>query len=106
MKKEITRLVKKTAKVAGITCIAAGAVAIMTSKTAVQTIVKGGEYLKDAVKKILNDEPQADETEAHEEAPAAAEADFAAEETAAAEEAPVEVEVPVVEEAPAGEENT
>lgn len=72
MKKEIKSIVKKTAKVAGVTCIAAGAVALMTSVTAIKAMTEGGKYLKDTVKKILNEEPR---TEAHvaeeaEEAPA------------------------------------
>lgn len=84
MKKEIKKIVKKTAKIAGVTCIAAGAVAIVTSKTALQAIVKGGEYLKDAIKKILNEGPKADAVAT--EAPVV-------EEDSTAEEAPAEENV-------------
>lgn len=61
MNKEIKTVLKKTAKIAGVTCVAAGAVAIVTSKAALQAMLKGGEYLKDAVKKIIDEEPNAEE---------------------------------------------
>lgn len=62
MNKELKNIVKKTAKIGGVICVAAGAVAIVTSKTALQVILKGGEYFKDAVKKIVNEEPDVEET--------------------------------------------
>ena len=61
MSKEINTIVKKTVKVACVTCIAAGAVALMTSAAAIKTMTEGARYLKDTVKKIVNEEPEAEE---------------------------------------------
>ena len=83
-KEEAIVVVKKAAKIAGVTCIAAGAVALMTSAAAIKAMTEGAKYLKDTVKKIVDEEP---------------EAEAAAEETAEAAE-----EVPAAEEAPAAEE--
>lgn len=74
MNKEIKTIVKKTAKVAGVTCIAAGAVALMTSATALKALTEGGKYLKDTIKKIIDDEPKTEDVVVDavvEEAPAA-----------------------------------
>lgn len=74
MNKEVKSIVKKTAKIAGVTCIAAGAVALMTSAAAIKAMTEGAKYLKDTVKKIINEEPEAEvvvEETAEEEAPAA-----------------------------------
>lgn len=94
MDKEFETIVKKGAKIAGVTCLAAGAVALMTSAAALTAMVEGAKYLKDAVKKIIDEEPKAEP---------AAEPEVAAEEPAA-EEVPAEPEVaaeePAVEEAP------
>lgn len=55
MKKEALSIVKKTAKIAGVTCVAAGAIAIMTSGTALTAIGTGFRYVKDTVVKILKE---------------------------------------------------
>lgn len=73
MNLEIKSIVKKTAKIAGVTCIAAGAVALMTSATAIKAMMEGAKYLKNTVKRIIDEEPKAEAlvTEAvFEEAPA------------------------------------
>lgn len=57
MKKEAKNLVKKTAKIAGVTCVAAGAVALMTTGAALKALTEGAKYLKDTVKKIVDEEP-------------------------------------------------
>ena len=88
MNKEIKSIVKKTAKIGAVTCVAAGAVALMTTGTALKALTEGAKYLKDTVKKIVGEESDIE---------------------AVIEEAPVEdvVEAPaaeaVVEEAPAAE---
>lgn len=41
MHKEAKNLVKKTAKIAGITCVAAGAVALMTTGAALKALTEG-----------------------------------------------------------------
>lgn len=80
MKKDAIVIVKKAAKIAGVTCIAAGAVALVTSGAALKAIAEGGKYMADTVKKIVNEEPEASadaeivkEEPAAEEAPAAEE---------------------------------
>lgn len=60
MKKEVKSLLKKTAKIAGVTCAAAGMVAVVTSGAALKAIGEGGRYLVDAVKKIVKEEPKAE----------------------------------------------
>ena len=55
---EAKNLVKKTAKIAGVTCIAAGAVALMTTGAALKALTEGAKYLKDTVKKIIDEEPK------------------------------------------------
>ena len=57
MKKEITSIVKKSAKVGAAVCVAAGAVALMTSGAALKALTEGAKYLKNTVKKIINDKP-------------------------------------------------
>lgn len=58
--KEVNSVLKKTAKTAGVTCIAAGAVAVMTSGIALKTITEGGKYLFNSVKKIVNENEEAE----------------------------------------------
>ena len=58
MKKEVMSIVKKSAKVAGVTCVAAGAVALITSGAALKAITEGGKYLAKTVKDILEEKPK------------------------------------------------
>ena len=70
MHKEAKNLVKKTAKIAGVTCIAAGAVALMTTGAALKALTEGAKYLKNTVQKIIDEPTAADpavDTEAAEE---------------------------------------
>ena len=88
MHKEAKNLVKKTAKIAGVTCIAAGAVALMTTGAALKALTEGAKYLKNTVQKIIDEPTEAvvvTDTEASEE-------DFAAE-AAATEESSVPAEI-------------
>ena len=55
MNKEAKNLIKKTAKIAGVTCVAAGAVALMTTGAALKALTAGAKYLKDTVQKIVED---------------------------------------------------
>lgn len=55
MHKEAKSLVRKTAKIAGVTCVAAGAVALMTTGAALKALTEGAKYLKNTVQKIMND---------------------------------------------------
>ena len=83
MKKEAIVNVRKAAKIAGVTCVAAGAVALVTSGTALKAITEGGKYLADTVKKIVNEETSSEPISEE----IAAEAEIVTEEPAA-EEAP------------------
>lgn len=60
MNQEAKSLVKKTAKIAGVTCIAAGAVALMTTGAALKALSEGAKYLKNTVQKIMDDTSEAE----------------------------------------------
>lgn len=77
MKKEIKTVLKKTVKIAGVTCVALGGAALIASGAALKAVTEGGRYLKDAVKKIVGEEPQADAVVEEASEAAAEEADFA-----------------------------
>lgn len=84
MHKEAKNLIKKTAKIAGVTCIAAGAVALMTTGAALKALTEGAKYLKNTVQKITEEsaeDPKVAETIASEEESVADE--IVAEESAA-----------------------
>lgn len=60
MKKEAKNLVKKTAKVACVTCFALGGAALIASGVALKAMKEGAKYLKDTIKKIIDEEPKED----------------------------------------------
>lgn len=66
MKKKITSIVMKSAKVGAAVCVAADAVALMTSGAALKALTEGAKYLKNTVKKIIDEESKS-ETSATEE---------------------------------------
>ena len=53
MNKEAKSIVKKTVKIAGVTCIALGGAGLIASGAALKAMTEGVKYLKDTVKKIL-----------------------------------------------------
>ena len=55
MKEEVKSALKKTAKIAGVTCLATGAVAVLTSGMALKAICEGGKYLASTVKQIIEE---------------------------------------------------
>lgn len=57
MNRKITSIVKKSAKIGAAVCVAAGAVALMTSGAALKALTEGGKYLKNTVAKIIGEEP-------------------------------------------------
>lgn len=69
MKKEIKSLLKKTVKIAGAACIAAGAVAIVASGTALKAVTQGGAYLAATVKKIAGEQNQSLQAAANTDSP-------------------------------------
>lgn len=60
MKKKITSIVKKSAKVGAAVCVATGAVALMTSGAALKALTEGAKYLKNTVKKIIDEESKSE----------------------------------------------
>lgn len=94
MKKEIKNIAVKSAKLAGVTCVAAGAIALIASGAAVKAVTAGGKYLKDAARRILEEQPEEAETSAVEEI------------TQTPEEAPAEAPETIEEDCFAAEEKT
>jgi len=78
MNKEITTVLKKTVKIAGVTCFALGGAALIASGAALKALAEGAKYMKDSVKEILN------ETSGEEAAPVVEAEVISAEESAAA----------------------
>lgn len=91
MKKDAKSVVKKTVKVAGVTCMALGGAALIASGAALKAVTEGAKYLKDTIRKIVDGEPVAEPV-----AEEPLEAPVEVSEEAPAEEAPVTE--PVVEE--------
>lgn len=60
MNKEAKSIVKKTAKIAGVTCFALGGAALIASGAALKALTEGAKYLKDTIEKIVSDTPDAD----------------------------------------------
>lgn len=60
MNKEIGTIVKKTAKIAGVTCVALGGAALVASGAALKAMTEGAKYLKDTIEKIVDDDPKTD----------------------------------------------
>ena len=78
MNKEITTVLKKTVKIAGVTCFALGGAALIASGAALKALAEGAKYMKDSVKEIIN------ETSGEEAAPVVEAEVISAEESAAA----------------------
>lgn len=60
MNKKAGTIVKKAAKIAGVTCIALGGAALIASGAALKAMTEGAKYLKDTIEKIAKDEPAAE----------------------------------------------
>ena len=58
MKEEILSVVKKSVKIAGVTCLTAGVVAVTTSGAALKAIAESGKYLAKSIKDILEEKPE------------------------------------------------
>ena len=58
MKKEVVSIIQKSAKIAGVTCLAAGVVAVATSGAALKAIAESGKYLAKTVKEIWGEHPE------------------------------------------------
>ena len=71
MNKDILTILKKSAKIAGMTCLTAGVVAVATSGAALKAIAESGKYLAKTVKDILEEKPEQEDIVEAEEAAAA-----------------------------------
>ena len=60
MNKDIESIVKKTVKIAGVTCITLGGAALIASGAALKAMTEGAKYLKDTIEKIVREEPAPD----------------------------------------------
>ena len=59
MKHKNSNILKKTIKIAGVTCVALGGAALITSGAALKALTEGAKYLKNAVQKIIEDGAEA-----------------------------------------------
>lgn len=57
MEKEIKTVLKKTVKIAGVTCLALSGAALIASGAALKALTEGAKYVKDSVKKIIDEKP-------------------------------------------------
>ena len=57
MQKEIKTVLKKTVKITGVTCFALGGAALIASGAALKALTEGAKYVKDSVKKIIDENP-------------------------------------------------
>lgn len=57
MSKEINRVLKKTVKIAGVTCVALGGAALIASGAALKALAEGAKFVKNTVKEILDEQP-------------------------------------------------
>lgn len=60
MNQEVKTIVKKTAKIAGVTCLALGSAALITSGAALKALTEGAKYLKDSIQKIVDEKYEAE----------------------------------------------
>lgn len=58
MKQEVKSVLKKAAKIVGVTCIAAGSIAVLTSGASLKTISEGGKHLANTVKRIIEEKEE------------------------------------------------
>lgn len=58
MNKEIKTIVKKTARVTGVTCLALGGAALIASGAALKALTEGALYLKERIENIVSDRPE------------------------------------------------
>lgn len=55
MQKEIKTVLRKTVKIAGVTCLALSGAALIASGAALKALTEGAKYVKDSVKKIIDE---------------------------------------------------
>ena len=55
MDKKIKSMLKKSGKIAGVTCLALSSAALIASGAAVKALVAGAKYVKDSAQKIIDE---------------------------------------------------
>ena len=63
MEKEIKTVLKKTVKISCVTCLALGSAALVASGAALKALVEGAKYVKDSVRKIIDEKPEEEPAE-------------------------------------------
>lgn len=97
MEKEIKTVLKKTVKIAGVTCFALGGGALIASGAALKALTEGAKYVAESVKKIVDEKPDDAVSESVEAEVVPAEESVADEEAAPVEEVPAQPEAEKVE---------
>lgn len=62
MKYKNSNILKKTIKIAGFTCVALGGTALVASGAALKALTEGAKYMKNTVRKIIEDGTRTEET--------------------------------------------
>lgn len=58
MKRKNSSILKKAMKISGLTCVTLGGAALIASGAAVKALGEGAKFLKDTVRKIMDEEPE------------------------------------------------
>jgi hypothetical protein len=90
MEKEIKIVLKKTVKIAGVTCLALGGAALIASGAALKALTEGAKFVKNGIRDIINEKPAEETAET-------VEAEVVTEEEPIADEAPAQPEAEKVE---------
>lgn len=90
MEKEIKTVLKKTVKIAGVTCFALGGAALIASGAALKALTEGAKFVKNSIRDIINEKPAEETAET-------VEAEVVTEEEPIADEAPAQPEAEKVE---------
>ena len=61
MQKEIKTVLKKTVKIAGVTCLTLSGATLIASGAALKVLTEGAKYVKDSVKKIIDEKTDTEE---------------------------------------------
>ena len=90
MEKEIKIVLKKSVKIAGVTCFTLGGAALIASGAALKALTEGAKFVKNSIRDIINEKPAEETAET-------VEAEVVTEEEPIADEAPAQPEAEKVE---------
>lgn len=60
MDQEIKTVLMKTAKIAGVTCVALGGAALIASGAALKALIEGAKFTRNSINEILDEKPCGD----------------------------------------------